>query len=52
VNIVARIMGGHPVGGPQPVPEPEGQLWTEALKDTSGDSKSSSWNTRRTFSTA
>jgi predicted dehydrogenase len=39
VNSVAKIMGGHPVGGPQPVPEPEGQLWTEAMKDTSGDSK-------------
>ncbi|HWN93684.1 MAG TPA: Gfo/Idh/MocA family oxidoreductase [Methylomirabilota bacterium] len=39
VNIVARIMGGHPVGGAQPIAEPEGQLWTEALKDTSGDSK-------------
>ena len=29
-NIVAAIIGGHPVGGPQPVPEPEGEkLWTE-----------------------
>jgi len=36
-NIVARIIGGHPVGGPQPVPEPEGQYWTEPAKDTSGN---------------
>lgn len=39
VNIVARIIGGHPVGGPQPVPEEAGQLWTETDKDTSGDWK-------------
>jgi predicted dehydrogenase len=40
VNIVARIIGGHPVGGPQPLPE-EGaaQFWTEPAKDTSGDWK-------------
>ena len=39
-NIVARIIGGHPVGGPQPVPEGEGtQFWTEAAKDTSGNWK-------------
>jgi predicted dehydrogenase len=39
-NIVAGIGGGgHPVGGPQPVPYPEGQTWTEALKDSSGDAK-------------
>jgi predicted dehydrogenase len=38
-NIVARIIGGHPIGGPQPVPEPLGQLWTEPAKDTSGDWK-------------
>src|ERR1043166_9052811 len=34
-NIVARIIGGHPVGGPQPIPEPDGQFWTEQAKDTS-----------------
>jgi predicted dehydrogenase len=28
-NTFAKIIGGHPVGGPQPVDEPEGQLWTE-----------------------
>jgi len=39
-NIVARIIGGHPVGGPQPVPDAEGQLWTEPEKDKSGDANS------------
>jgi hypothetical protein len=39
INIVARIIGGHPVGGPQPVPEPPNQFWTEPAKDTSGDWK-------------
>jgi len=40
-NVVARIMGGHPVGGPQPVPEPDPQpqFRTETAKDQSGDSK-------------
>ena len=38
-NVVARIIGGHPVGGPQPIPESEGQLRTEPAKDTSGDWK-------------
>jgi predicted dehydrogenase len=38
-NIVAKIIGGHPVGGPQPVPSPADQHWTEAAKDTSGDWK-------------
>ncbi len=36
-NIVARIMGGHPVGGPQADPSQKPQLWTEAVKDQSGD---------------
>lgn len=36
-NIVARIMGGHPIGGPQPEPEPADQFWTKAVKDGSGD---------------
>jgi predicted dehydrogenase len=39
INIVARIIGGHPVGGPQPVPEPAGQFWTQPAKDTSGNWK-------------
>ncbi len=34
---MARILGGHPVGGPQPVQEPKDQFWTEKQKDTSGD---------------
>ena len=29
INTFAKIIGGHPVGGPQPVDEPQGQLWTE-----------------------
>src|SRR5207253_790004 len=39
VNIVAKVLpGGHPVGGPQPVPEEgEQKYWTEQQKDTSGD---------------
>jgi hypothetical protein len=32
VNIVAGIIGGHPVGGPQTVDEPEGRMWTEPAK--------------------
>jgi predicted dehydrogenase len=41
INIVARIIGGHPIGGPQPIPEPEPQpqFWTEPERDTSGDWK-------------
>ena len=39
VNTFAKIIGGHPVGGPQPVEEPEGQFWCEAVKNTSGDWK-------------
>jgi hypothetical protein len=36
---VARVLpGGHPVGGPQPGPEPEKpEYWTQSLKDESGD---------------
>jgi predicted dehydrogenase len=36
-NIVARIMGGHPIGGPQSLGGPTNQFWTQPLKDTSGD---------------
>lgn len=40
INTVARIIGGHPVGGPQPIStEPSKELWTEAAKDTHGDWK-------------
>ncbi len=39
-NVVARILGGHPVGGPQEVPDsPTPQFWTEPVKDASGDWK-------------
>jgi len=34
---MANILGGHPVGGPQPVQEPRDQFWTEKEKDSSGD---------------
>jgi predicted dehydrogenase len=37
VNAVAAILGGHPVGGPQPVPDEQGKLWTQKEKDESGD---------------
>ena len=39
VNVFARIIGGHPVGGPQPAPEPEGNFWCEPAEDKSGDWK-------------
>jgi predicted dehydrogenase len=39
VNAFARIIGGHPVGGPQPVPEPEDDFWCEPAGDKSGDWK-------------
>jgi predicted dehydrogenase len=41
-NIVSRIGGGgHPVGGPQPISDAsaKAEFWTEAIKDTTGDSK-------------
>ena len=37
MNTFAKILGGHPVGGPQPVAEPDGQFWCEPMKDKSGD---------------
>lgn len=37
VNMVARIMGGHPVGGPQSVGGPTNQLWAKPVQDTSGN---------------
>lgn len=36
-NTMAAILGGHPAGGPQPVPEPKDQFWTEKKKDASGN---------------
>lgn len=39
VNAFARIIGGHPVGGPQPAPEPEDDFWCEPSGDKSGDWK-------------
>jgi hypothetical protein len=39
VNIVARIIGGHPIGGPQPISEPADQRWAEPATDSSGDWK-------------
>ena len=36
-NTVSSIMGGHPVGGPQPIAEERGQTWTEKVKDESGN---------------
>jgi len=36
INTVATILGGQPVGGPQPVPQEQGKFWTQAEKDTSG----------------
>ncbi len=37
INTFADIIGGHPVGGPQPIPEPKGQKWTTKVKDDTGD---------------
>ena len=37
VNTVAGILGGHPVGGPQRVHEDKAGLWTQSVKDQSGD---------------
>lgn len=38
-NVVAGILGvkGHPAGGPQLEPEEKSLLWTEPVKDESGD---------------
>ena len=39
-DIVARIIGGHPIGGPQPTPDPgPTEFRTEALVDKSGDAQ-------------
>jgi hypothetical protein len=36
-NIFAAIIGGHPVGGPQPMDEPKGMKWCNAMSDKSGN---------------
>lgn len=37
-NAVAKVIpGGHPVGGPQPVPEGPEEFWTTPEKDETGD---------------
>jgi len=36
-NIVSRIMGGHPVGGPKSIGGPTNQFWAQSIKDASGD---------------
>ncbi len=36
-NIFAAIIGGHPVGGPQPVDEPIGQMRCQAVSDKTGN---------------
>jgi predicted dehydrogenase len=37
INTVSAILGGHPVGGPQPIPEPKDQTWTKPEVDKSGN---------------
>ena len=38
IDQVARILGGHPVGGPQPVEQPLPlPLWTEPDRNDAGD---------------
>lgn len=39
INAFARIIGGHPIGGPQPVTEPEDRYWCEKASDKTGDWK-------------
>src|SRR5437867_919758 len=39
INVVARMIGGHAIGGPQPVPDAGEEYWTEPAKNTSGDWK-------------
>lgn len=40
-NAFAGMMsgGGHPIGGPQPVEETQGDYWTEKLVEKTGDAK-------------
>jgi predicted dehydrogenase len=37
INMMAAILGGHPVGGPQPRPEVEDDFWTQKVTDDTGD---------------
>jgi predicted dehydrogenase len=38
IHAMSRILGGHPVGGPQPVPGADTEeRWTEPVKDRTGD---------------
>jgi predicted dehydrogenase len=37
INTVSAILGGHPIGGPQPIPEPKDQFWTQNEEDKSGN---------------
>lgn len=37
INTVAAILGGHPVGGPQPRPESAKESWGEPESDQTGD---------------
>ncbi len=36
-NVFAAIIGGHPIGGPQPVVDPTGQMRCEAVNDKTGN---------------
>lgn len=49
INSFARIMGGHPVGGPQPLPETEARFWTEKAQDRSGQSNQQLLDHARNF---
>jgi len=37
INTLAKILGGSPVGGPQPIPEDENQFWGEPEHDRTGN---------------
>jgi len=37
INTFSAILGGHPIGGPQPIDEPKDQLWTKPDTDKSGN---------------
>jgi predicted dehydrogenase len=48
-NIVARIMGGHPIGGPQPEPGSTNEFRTKPVKDSSGDRRTQLADHARNF---